>query len=62
MGAAQIVRDSDCTAGWLSEIVESLITDPVRLSQMAVAAAAAGHRDAAEKVAVLVESVSKGAA
>jgi UDP-N-acetylglucosamine:LPS N-acetylglucosamine transferase len=39
-----------------------LIADPARLSQMAVAAAATGHRDAAEKVAVLVESVSKGAA
>ena len=62
VGAAQIVRDNDCTAAWLCEIVESLIADPARLSQMAVAAAATGHRDAAEKVAVLVESVSKGAA
>jgi len=62
VGAAQIVRDDDCTAEWLSKIVESLTADPGRLSQMAAAAAAAGHRDAAEKVAALVESVSRGAA
>jgi UDP-N-acetylglucosamine--N-acetylmuramyl-(pentapeptide) pyrophosphoryl-undecaprenol N-acetylglucosamine transferase len=62
VGAAQMVRDDGCTAEWLSEIVQSLIAEPGRLAQMAVAAAATGHRDAAQKVAELVESVSKGAA
>jgi UDP-N-acetylglucosamine:LPS N-acetylglucosamine transferase len=57
-----MVRDDGCTAEWLSEIVQSLIAEPGRLAQMAVAAAATGHRDAAQKVAELVESVSKGAA
>jgi UDP-N-acetylglucosamine--N-acetylmuramyl-(pentapeptide) pyrophosphoryl-undecaprenol N-acetylglucosamine transferase len=62
LGAAVLVPDGDCTAERLSEIVESLLAEPGRLSQMAAAAAAAGHRDAADKVAALVESVSEGAA
>jgi UDP-N-acetylglucosamine:LPS N-acetylglucosamine transferase len=36
-----------------------MVEDPGRLESMSRAALAAGHRDAAERVAVLVESVSK---
>ena len=60
--AAVLVPDGECTGERLSGIVESLRAEPGRLSQMAAAAAASGHRDAADKVAALVESVCEGAA
>ncbi|MGA3351614.1 MAG: UDP-N-acetylglucosamine--N-acetylmuramyl-(pentapeptide) pyrophosphoryl-undecaprenol N-acetylglucosamine transferase [Acidimicrobiales bacterium] len=59
-GAALLLLDADCDATRLAEVVESLLADPERLVAMGSAAAAAGHRDAAEKIAALVESVSEG--
>jgi UDP-N-acetylglucosamine--N-acetylmuramyl-(pentapeptide) pyrophosphoryl-undecaprenol N-acetylglucosamine transferase len=61
-GAAILVLDENCTTDTLEEIVSSLVRDPGRLEQMAAAAARAGHRDAADRVALLVESVAKAAA
>jgi len=62
VGAATLLPDGDCTAERLEELVEALFGDPGRLASMGSAAAAAGHRDAAEVVAALVESVAKEAA
>ncbi|MGD0439978.1 MAG: UDP-N-acetylglucosamine--N-acetylmuramyl-(pentapeptide) pyrophosphoryl-undecaprenol N-acetylglucosamine transferase [Acidimicrobiales bacterium] len=59
LGAAILIPDADCSAERLEEVVASLIEEPGRLESMSAAAAAAGHRDASEAVAVLVESVSK---
>jgi UDP-N-acetylglucosamine--N-acetylmuramyl-(pentapeptide) pyrophosphoryl-undecaprenol N-acetylglucosamine transferase len=60
LGAAVLLADRDCTAEGLSELVGSLLADPERLAAMGSAATIAGHRDAAAKVAALVESVSEG--
>jgi len=59
LGAAVLLGDEDCTPERLCELVESLLADPERLASMGSAAAAAGHRDAADMVAALVESVSE---
>ena len=58
-GAAMLVSDADCSAERLEEIVAPLLGDPERLAAMASTAAKSGHRDAADRVAALVESVSK---
>ncbi len=58
-GAAVLVPDGDCSAERLEEIVSSLIDDPERLGAMSSAAAATGHKDAADRVAALAESVAK---
>ena len=62
LGAALLIPDADCTPERLEELVESLLGDRARLEAMAAAAASAGHRDAADLVAALVESVAKAAA
>ena len=59
VGAAILISDDECTAEHLEEIVTRLIEAPERLEAMSSAASAAGHRDSAERVAELVESVSK---
>jgi UDP-N-acetylglucosamine--N-acetylmuramyl-(pentapeptide) pyrophosphoryl-undecaprenol N-acetylglucosamine transferase len=59
LGAAIVIADKDFTAARLEEVATTMVEDPGRLESMARAAQAAGHRDAAERVAVLVESVSK---
>ena len=61
LGAALLLRDADCSAVRLQEIVDSLMADPARLAAMASAAATAGHSDAADKVAELAESVVEAA-
>jgi UDP-N-acetylglucosamine--N-acetylmuramyl-(pentapeptide) pyrophosphoryl-undecaprenol N-acetylglucosamine transferase len=60
VGAAVLLSDSECTPERLEELVESLLGDPSRLESMATAAASVGRRDAAERVAALVESVAMG--
>jgi UDP-N-acetylglucosamine--N-acetylmuramyl-(pentapeptide) pyrophosphoryl-undecaprenol N-acetylglucosamine transferase len=62
VGAAVLISDGDCTPEGLEELVGSLLGDPDRLEGMGRAAASAGRRDAADKVAALVESVAKAAA
>ena len=59
VGAAVLISDEECTAARVEEIVTRLIEAPQRLEAMSAAASSAGHRDAAERVAELVESVSK---
>jgi UDP-N-acetylglucosamine--N-acetylmuramyl-(pentapeptide) pyrophosphoryl-undecaprenol N-acetylglucosamine transferase len=58
-GAATLCPDDDCSPERLEELVGSLLGDPQRLASMGAVAAAAGHRDASERVAELVESVSQ---
>jgi UDP-N-acetylglucosamine--N-acetylmuramyl-(pentapeptide) pyrophosphoryl-undecaprenol N-acetylglucosamine transferase len=59
LGAAILIPDEDFSAARLEEVAATMVEDPGRLESMSRAAQAAGHRDAAERVAVLVESVSK---
>jgi UDP-N-acetylglucosamine--N-acetylmuramyl-(pentapeptide) pyrophosphoryl-undecaprenol N-acetylglucosamine transferase len=59
-GGALLLLDTECDATRLSGMIESLRSDPERLAQMSSAATAAGHRDAAARIAVLVESVAGG--
>jgi undecaprenyldiphospho-muramoylpentapeptide beta-N-acetylglucosaminyltransferase len=59
-GAAVLLRDGECTPEHLAERVESLRAEPGRLEAMGAAAAVAGHKDAAARIAALVESVSEG--
>lgn len=59
-GAAVLLQDSECTSEHLGEVVESLRAEPGRLEAIGLAAAACGHKDAAAKIAALVEWVSEG--
>jgi UDP-N-acetylglucosamine--N-acetylmuramyl-(pentapeptide) pyrophosphoryl-undecaprenol N-acetylglucosamine transferase len=54
-GAAVMLRDEACDAAHLARAVSDLLDDPDRLSQMGRAAHALGRRDAAERLADLVE-------
>jgi UDP-N-acetylglucosamine--N-acetylmuramyl-(pentapeptide) pyrophosphoryl-undecaprenol N-acetylglucosamine transferase len=58
-GAAVVLNDRDCTPERLGALVEELRAEPERLVFLAKAAAANGQRDAAEKIAALVDSVAK---
>jgi len=62
VGAAAVLPDGDCTAERLEELITGLVSGSGRLGFMAGAAAVAGHRDAADRVAALVESVAKAVA
>jgi UDP-N-acetylglucosamine--N-acetylmuramyl-(pentapeptide) pyrophosphoryl-undecaprenol N-acetylglucosamine transferase len=57
-----MVPDAECTGRRLAEVVEPLLSDPARRAEMSEAAAALGHRDAADQIAVLAESVARRAA
>ncbi|MBF6174147.1 undecaprenyldiphospho-muramoylpentapeptide beta-N-acetylglucosaminyltransferase [Nocardia blacklockiae] len=57
-GGGRIVRDAELTEKYVIDEVIPLLTDPVRLSSMAVAAAGAGHREAADTVARIVVEVA----
>jgi UDP-N-acetylglucosamine:LPS N-acetylglucosamine transferase len=57
-----MILDSECTGERLAEIVAPLLAEaPVR-EAMSEAARRLGHRDAADQIAVLVESVARRAA
>ncbi|MGD0082292.1 MAG: undecaprenyldiphospho-muramoylpentapeptide beta-N-acetylglucosaminyltransferase [Acidimicrobiales bacterium] len=62
VGASVMVPDAECTGRRLAEVVEPLLSDPARRAEMSEAAAALGHRDAADQIAVLAESVARRAA
>jgi UDP-N-acetylglucosamine:LPS N-acetylglucosamine transferase len=53
-GAAVMLADADCTAERLAEVLGPLVEDAGRREAMASAAAAAGHPDAATRVAALL--------
>lgn len=54
-GAAVLVPDAECTPERLGGELERLLADPPRLEAMGVAARRLGRRDAAERVAALLE-------
>lgn len=54
-GAAVLLPDGECTPERLSVILDGLLADPARLETMRAAAASLGRRDAAERIASLVE-------
>lgn len=58
-GGGRLAADAELTAKYVIDEVIPLLTDPVRLSQMSVAAAGAGHRDAADAVARIVVEVAR---
>jgi UDP-N-acetylglucosamine:LPS N-acetylglucosamine transferase len=53
-GAAVLLPDADCTPARLAEVLAPLVDDTDRRRAMASAAAATGHRDAADRVAALL--------
>lgn len=59
-GACVIVPDADCTGERLAAELAPLLSQPAALARMGEAAAGMGHKDAAERVAALVEEHSRG--
>jgi len=55
-GACRVVPDPDCTGERLAAELAPLIGSPAALDAMASAAARAGHRDAADRIAELLEA------
>jgi UDP-N-acetylglucosamine--N-acetylmuramyl-(pentapeptide) pyrophosphoryl-undecaprenol N-acetylglucosamine transferase len=53
-GGGLLVRDPDCTPGWVRDTLTPLLTDAGRLATMGSAAGALGRRDADERLADLV--------
>jgi UDP-N-acetylglucosamine--N-acetylmuramyl-(pentapeptide) pyrophosphoryl-undecaprenol N-acetylglucosamine transferase len=61
-GAAVMIIDSDCTGSRLAKVADPLLAEaPVRVA-MGEAAGKLGHRDAADQIAVLAESVARSTA
>ena len=56
VGAAVLLADPECTPAGLVDVVGDLLADPERLEAMGRAARGAGHRDAAEAGARVVEA------
>jgi UDP-N-acetylglucosamine--N-acetylmuramyl-(pentapeptide) pyrophosphoryl-undecaprenol N-acetylglucosamine transferase len=59
-GAAVLVPDAECDGDRLDAVVTDLLAAPGRLAQMGTAASALGRRDAAARVADLVEEHAGG--
>ena len=59
-GGGLIVDDADMTPSFVAETVTSLLNDAGRLQAMTAAAALAGHRDAAQRVAEVALDVARG--
>lgn len=59
-GAAQWLPDAECTVDAIALRVGALVAEPGRRAAMAAAALAAGHRDAADRVARLVLDSARG--
>ncbi|WP_216909914.1 undecaprenyldiphospho-muramoylpentapeptide beta-N-acetylglucosaminyltransferase [Nocardia noduli] len=58
-GGGRIVPDSELTPKYVIDEVIPLLIDPTRLSEMGLAAAGAGHRDAADAVARIAVEVAQ---
>lgn len=58
-GGGLLVDDADLTPEFVGETVAGLLSDTPRLTAMTAAAAMAGHRDAAQKVAEVVLEVAR---
>jgi len=61
-GACVVVSDADCSGATLDRELSRLLDEPGALEAMGAAAAAAGHRDAAARVAELLERNARGLA
>jgi UDP-N-acetylglucosamine--N-acetylmuramyl-(pentapeptide) pyrophosphoryl-undecaprenol N-acetylglucosamine transferase len=61
-GAGVMIRDRDLSGERLAETLQRLLDDAGALEQMSKAAAALGHRDAAERVAALARQLAGGGA
>jgi UDP-N-acetylglucosamine:LPS N-acetylglucosamine transferase len=62
VGAAVMIPDAECTGERLAETVGPLLSEPLLRASMSKAAASLGHRDAADQIALLAESVARRAA
>ncbi len=60
-GGGLIVDDGELSAAFVADTVTSLLNDRDRLTAMTAAAALAGHRDAARRVAQVALDVAQGA-
>ena len=60
-GGGLVVDDADLTPSFVADTVVSLLNDAGRLQSMTVAAALAGHRDAAQRVAEVALEVARTA-
>lgn len=58
-GGGLIVDDADLSPQFVADTVAGLLTDSERLHQMTAAAALAGHRDAAQRVAEIALEVAR---
>jgi UDP-N-acetylglucosamine--N-acetylmuramyl-(pentapeptide) pyrophosphoryl-undecaprenol N-acetylglucosamine transferase len=58
-GGGLLVDDKDLTPGFVADTVIGLLTDAPRLAAMTAAAALAGHRDAAQRVAEVALEVAR---
>jgi len=58
-GAAFMLREDDLTVDSLADLIQSLISDPARLAQMAQAAKSVARPDAADRLADLVEATAR---
>lgn len=60
-GGGLLVDDATLSPDFVADVVAGLLTDHDRLAAMTAAAAQAGHRDAAEKVAAVALDVARAA-
>jgi UDP-N-acetylglucosamine--N-acetylmuramyl-(pentapeptide) pyrophosphoryl-undecaprenol N-acetylglucosamine transferase len=60
-GGGVIVEDADLTPSFVADTVPALLNEPGRLQAMTAAAALAGHRDAAQRVAEIALDVARSA-
>jgi UDP-N-acetylglucosamine--N-acetylmuramyl-(pentapeptide) pyrophosphoryl-undecaprenol N-acetylglucosamine transferase len=60
-GGGVIVEDADLTPSFVADTVPRLLNEPGRLQSMTAAAALAGHRDAAQRVAEVALDVARSA-
>lgn len=58
-GGGLLIDDADLSPALIAETVASVLADPDRLRQMTAAAALAGHRDAARRVAEVALEVAR---
>ncbi|MDF2581823.1 MAG: UDP-diphospho-muramoylpentapeptide beta-N-acetylglucosaminyltransferase [Mycobacterium sp.] len=58
-GGGLLIDDADLSPSLIAETVASVLADPDRLRQMTAAAALAGHRDAAHRVAEVALEVAR---
>jgi UDP-N-acetylglucosamine--N-acetylmuramyl-(pentapeptide) pyrophosphoryl-undecaprenol N-acetylglucosamine transferase len=60
-GGGIVVDDADLTPSFVADVVAGLLNDGARLQTMTAAAALAGHRDAAQRVAEVALEVARSA-